>query len=70
MIGRACICVVQTKLFLEKSISEPALYLCCKSFVSSMAYGWPLLSGAGGCSGKVSLGHCKGALCSGQRGGW
>lgn len=48
MIGRACICVVQTELFLEKSISEPALYLCCKSFVSSMAYGWPLPSGAGG----------------------
>ena len=43
MIGRACICVVQTELFLEKSISEPALYLCCKLFVSSMAYGWPLL---------------------------
>ena len=48
MIGRACICVVQTELFLEKSISEPVLYLCCKSFVSSMAYGWPLPSGAGG----------------------
>ena len=48
MIGRACICVVQTELFLEKSISEPALYLCCKSFVSSMAYGWPGPAGAGG----------------------